>query len=1044
MIKKKLLSLFLAICMLVSLMPTFAFAVDDDPVDPTPSNPGEMRFTCKNEAITGGSIYYKLNNTGDFIKVSEENNQYSSITLTDEATSITIRLAVNDGYELDTVRGVSLSINGNEAFSSTDDNIAEFTSEQGYTFNLSELIGDSSVSESSFELEFGFGTKSDDPAPVDPTPSNPGEMRFTCKNEAITGGSIYYKLNNTGDFIKVSEENNQYSSITLTDEATSITIRLAVNDGYELDTVRGVSLSINGNEAFSSTDDNIAEFTSEQGYTFNLSELIGDSSVSESSFELEFGFGTKSNDPNPENPPHPGYEGDKVSADLTITGDADFYINDSKMINIAGGNNASENVEYTYNNTDKNIDFYICCHINKRYTSFKVNGEEYVGLLPTPDTDEGKEALLEACKGQINEFKIVVPYADSYVIEATQKVLDDTDADYMVVGNFLWTYLEENSQSDDYLDNGRMELLSATYKGEDYKPDVSTGMGWSQSELGGEAVLPVGTIVTVKLVPDYGYQLTSFGINGGDFGTGDEQSVFTFEIKPGNFHLGAHFTPVEDRVTSTAQTVTEGSIELGSSGLAGGSAQLKISDASLNQDKKTGFGSVTPSGYTVTDYLNIDLYNVYYKGTDNPDDVWESAIDTLKEDATIRVQLSDSQLVGVVDPSDIVILHNVHNGDIYEAIPIDSYDPETNTITFKTDSFSTYAIAATAAGHTHVYGDWTTTKAPTCTEKGVQTRTCLCGAFETKEIPATGHKAVTDKAVSATCTKTGLTEGSHCSVCGAVIKAQTEVPATGHKAVTDSAVAPSCTKTGLTAGSHCSVCNAVIKAQTTVPATGHKYVATVVKPTYTAQGYTLHKCSVCGASYKDTYKAKLTLSTVTGLKLGGRAADALRLNWTKNANASGYIIEQYKNGKWVRIAKITKNTTTTYRVSGLKAGTAYKFRVKAYRMSGKTAIYSKYTKTLAARTNPSKVSGLKIGGKASTALRLNWAKNSSADGYIIEMYKGGKWVRAAKITKNSTVTYKKSGLAKNTTYKFRIKAYKMSGKTAIYSGYTTISGKTTK
>lgn len=534
---------------------------------------------------------------------------------------------------------------------------------------------------------------------VEPAPRTPGELSFMCKNEAITGGSIYYKLNNTGDFIKVSEEGNQYNPITLTDEATSITVRLAVNDGYELDTVRGVSFSVDGNEAFSSTNDNIAEFTSEQGYTFNLSELVGDSSVSESSFELEFGFEVKSDDPNPdpenpdpETPAHPGYEGDEVTSDLTISGDADFYINDSKMFNVAGGENVTDTAKYTHNSNDANVDFYICCFINMRYTSFKINGVEYIDLLPTPDTEEGKEALLEACKGQINEFKLAVPYADSYVIEAEQKILDDTDADYMVVGNFLWTYLEENSQSDDYIDNGRMELLSATYKGEDYNPDYSTGMGWSQSENGGDAVLPVGTIVTVKLVPDYGYQLTSFGVNGGNFGTGDEQSVFTFEIKPGNFHLGAHFTPVDDRVISTSEAVTKGNIELGG-GLEGGSAQLEISDASLSEDKETGFDSVTPSGYTVTDYLNIDLYNVFYKGVDDPDDVWSSEIDTLNEKATISVQLSDSQLEGVEDPSDIVILHNVHNGDTYETISVDSYDPETKTITFKTDSFSTYAIA---------------------------------------------------------------------------------------------------------------------------------------------------------------------------------------------------------------------------------------------------------------------------------------------------------------------------------------------------------------
>ena len=42
-----------------------------------------------------------------------------------------------------------------------------------------------------------------------------------------------------------------------------------------------------------------------------------------------------------------------------------------------------------------------------------------------------------------------------------------------------------------------------------------------------------------------------------------------------------------------------------------------------------------------------------------------------------------------------------------------------------------------------------------------------------------------------------------------------------------------------------------------IPATGHKFVDTVVAPTCTAQGYTLHKCSVCGEETKDTYKDAL-------------------------------------------------------------------------------------------------------------------------------------------------------------------------------------------
>ena len=303
----------------------------------------------------------------------------------------------------------------------------------------------------------------------------------------------------------------------------------------------------------------------------------------------------------------------------------------------------------------------------------------------------------------------------------------------------------------------------------------------------------------------------------------------------------------------------------------------------------------------------------------------------------------------------------------------------------------------------HKFGEWTITEEASCTKDGEKVRVCsLCNKTETETIPATGHTEVIDKAVAATCTKTGLTEGIHCSVC-----------------------------------------NAVIKAQEVVPAKGHKYVDTVVKPTYTAKGYTLHKCSVCGTSYKDTYTAKLTLAKVTGVKLGGRAADALRINWSKNASADGYIVEMYQGNKWVRVEKITNNSTTTFRKAGLSASAVYKFRVKAYKMEGKTAVYSEYSATVAASTNPSVMTGAKLGGRAADALRINWSKNTSADGYIVEMYQGNKWVRVAKITSNATTTYRASGLSASTVYKFRVRAYKMSGSTALYGNYSaTVAART--
>lgn len=78
----------------------------------------------------------------------------------------------------------------------------------------------------------------------------------------------------------------------------------------------------------------------------------------------------------------------------------------------------------------------------------------------------------------------------------------------------------------------------------------------------------------------------------------------------------------------------------------------------------------------------------------------------------------------------------------------------------------------------HEYGDFEILKNPTCTEKGQKGKVCSkCGKIKDQQpIPATGHIPVTDSAVAPTETTDGLTEGSHCGVCGAVLTAQEVIP----------------------------------------------------------------------------------------------------------------------------------------------------------------------------------------------------------------------------------------------------------------------------
>ena len=142
--------------------------------------------------------------------------------------------------------------------------------------------------------------------------------------------------------------------------------------------------------------------------------------------------------------------------------------------------------------------------------------------------------------------------------------------------------------------------------------------------------------------------------------------------------------------------------------------------------------------------------------------------------------------------------------------------------------------------------------APTCTKTGLTegSKCGICGEVLTirQTVPATGHTPETIPGQTPTCTEAGFTEGRKCSVCDETLTEQSILPATGHTPQTDPGRAPTCTEAGLTEGSSCAVCGEILIKRGSIPATGHtNKTLPAAAATCTAAGLSEGKqCTVCG------------------------------------------------------------------------------------------------------------------------------------------------------------------------------------------------------
>ena len=346
-------------------------------------------------------------------------------------------------------------------------------------------------------------------------------------------------------------------------------------------------------------------------------------------------------------------------------------------------------------------------------------------------------------------------------------------------------------------------------------------------------------------------------------------------------------------------------------------------------------------------------------------------------------------------------LHTCENcGDIYKdnfTSPLGhDYTSQTVKPACETDGEKTFTCTRCGDTYTevikakgHVYKR--TVVAAGCETDGYTLVECMeChDSFKEGYVGAKGHTIVTDKAVAATCTTAGKTEGSHCSVCGKVIKAQTEIKAKGHVAgdwITDKAAA-----VGVKGRKHrsCTVCGAVVESAD-IPALSPKSISSA-------------SVSLSIATYSFDGKVKTPSVTV---KLGS----------TVLRKGIDYVVS-YRNNK--NVGKATVVITG----KGLYAGTI--------------------TRTFV--INPAKQEIQKLTAK-SKGFYIDYAAKGHATGYEIQYATNSSFSRAKKtvITSNKTDKVTISKLSGNKKYYVRVRTYTTVNGIKYYGAWSAVKTVTTK
>ncbi len=411
-------------------------------------------------------------------------------------------------------------------------------------------------------------------------------------------------------------------------------------------------------------------------------------------------------------------------------GNANYTYNNNPAPNNVSSVTTINPIEYAYPyNGSGEVEFCVNGGGTDEYTSLIINDHDYTNEVP-----HTKSEHWAAMDGWAQMFCFNIPYSTDYDVRVEGEKVPD---DYIIPG-FGWNYLSSERSNDitpeteGNFAHGRLRFVSASVTIENEELEFNSvnafnnyryhGTGqifqWNDGRKDypeeqrflswGECQLPVGTTLTVEIIPDRGYQLTRLAVSQNGFQATDIPGQYTITLNEQNFNYDANknlfdLNPTFEEVDATATTNSENLVGVhidvagGDNAFITGTPKLQVSDVnSMSPDRESDFVETAEAeGYTIENYLELDLYNAIYKGgkTDGNNNYlsWDTPVHELANNAIVNLELND-QLSG----SQVAVVHEVRNENNeitgYDLIE-GNYNADTKVISFETDGFSTYAIA---------------------------------------------------------------------------------------------------------------------------------------------------------------------------------------------------------------------------------------------------------------------------------------------------------------------------------------------------------------